>query len=452
MVRVILALALIATGCGDDVNDADPRVIPGGGVSDGAIKKKINIYVIDGDTDEPVSGADVLIGEPAETPLEGTTDSTGLFIAEDDSLSGPQTITVVADGYAAATWFGANGANVTIPIDPDGEPSVPHALLEGTIDGWDSMPAPETDHLLLALVNYSQTDRIGDPVNEIPQPSVAGSLPANACVVTAAGSQCDWQVNARTGTIALAAIIVDMDSKGTLTNDDDTIEVIGYAYKLGVDVAAGVDQDGIVLDQIEIGGLTDVTIDMSTSPSGLGDVGILMGIDLGEQGILVLGLQQDAGGGVELPLPKLEGDFAGATYQATAYATTDFDTEDSPASLIIKRGITDLASPIAMGDWMVPATQLAFDSGTYSFTGVSGTPFHVADFRDNSNNKLWDVALLDGRTSFSLPTLEPDPLPNGSYDMTIGAYDGAADPNDFSIDEFLAVFVRAATARETFTP
>ncbi|MBW2277609.1 MAG: carboxypeptidase regulatory-like domain-containing protein [Deltaproteobacteria bacterium] len=452
MLRALLAFAVLASGCGEDINDADPRLIPGGGVGDGAIKKKINVYVIDEDTDQPVGGADVLVGESEETPLEGITDSTGLFTLEDDSLSGAQTITVVADGYTVSTWLGANGANVTIPLSPTTPAGVPHALLEGTIEGWDSLPAPDTDHILLGLVSYSQTDDLGDPANEIEQPSVGGGVPANACVLHAQGSQCDWDLNVRPGTIALAAVIVDMDTKGTLTDDDDTVEVIGYAYKLGVVAEAGVDQSGLILEQVEIGGLTDVTVNLANAPSGLLDVGVVMGINLGDQGIMVLGLQQDAEGDTVLPLPKLEGDFAGAQYRATSYATTNFDADDSPSSLTVKRGITDLASPIQMGEWLMPATDLSYAAGQYSFTGVAGSPIHVVNFRDPSNNKVWDVAVLDGRSAFSLPVLDPDPLPSGSYDMSVGAYDGAADPMDFGIDEFLDVFERASTARETITP
>src|SRR6187431_155014 len=93
--------ALLVAGCGGG-NDVDPRVIPGGGVGDPGIDGEVNVYVIDDDTDEPIAGAAVHIGE-----TEGETDDDGLYVAT--GVSGPQTITVIADDYTTSTWFGADG-------------------------------------------------------------------------------------------------------------------------------------------------------------------------------------------------------------------------------------------------------------------------------------------------------------------------------------------------------
>ena len=92
-----------------------PRLIEGGGLGDGEIDGKVNIYVIEEDSTESVavSGAKIYIGEPGEEAIEGETDSTGLLTVEDGSLDGPTTITVVAGGFVTSTWYGANGANIT---------------------------------------------------------------------------------------------------------------------------------------------------------------------------------------------------------------------------------------------------------------------------------------------------------------------------------------------------
>src|SRR5687767_1235028 len=104
------AAALIAlAACGDGVNDPAPRLIEGGGVGDGTIEGVLHVHVIDGADDEPIAGATVSIGEPGSAPIEGTTDSTGLFSHRADDLSGPQTITVTAAGRVPSTLFGANG-------------------------------------------------------------------------------------------------------------------------------------------------------------------------------------------------------------------------------------------------------------------------------------------------------------------------------------------------------
>src|SRR5262245_14224624 len=111
----LLVCAGIAGACGGGSNSADPMLIPEGGVGSGRIDGKVNVYVIDSDTYAPINGATVYVGA-----LSGSTDATGLHTFEDGSLSGPQTISATATGYAASTWIGANGANVTIPLDKTG--------------------------------------------------------------------------------------------------------------------------------------------------------------------------------------------------------------------------------------------------------------------------------------------------------------------------------------------
>ena len=102
---------------GNGINDVDPVVIPGGGVGSGAIRGELNVHVVYVEGDQPIAGADVRVGEPDDPePLTDVTDSNGLVVFSDNGLNEPQTITVTAAGYGAATWFGANGANVTVAL------------------------------------------------------------------------------------------------------------------------------------------------------------------------------------------------------------------------------------------------------------------------------------------------------------------------------------------------
>src|SRR5690242_4418442 len=78
--RKLALLALLAACGGDDSsspdaptgNHPDPMVIPGGGISGGAVDGVVNLYVIDDATRMPVSGATVRVGT-----VDGTTDATG---------------------------------------------------------------------------------------------------------------------------------------------------------------------------------------------------------------------------------------------------------------------------------------------------------------------------------------------------------------------------------------
>lgn len=436
----IAAAALLAAACGNDQNLVDPQLIAGGGLGSGAIAGRVNVYVIDADTDQPISGADVYVGEPGSDPFQGVTDSSGLYTLDDGSLDGPTTVTVSADGYPAQTWFGANGANITIPLSSGTAAAVPTATLTGTIAGWDSLPEPQANHVTIGVVSYSYTRNLGDPENDIKQPSV-GMIPANACTKSPLGSMCNWSLISRTGKVALFTIILDLDTKGTASGADDTTTVIGFAFKRGVTVEDGVDQSGLSLDMLDVTAQTDVDVTSDTPPSGLtNDTGVIMGLDVGDEGIAMVSILQDSSAGT-VTVPALSGMFDGDSYQAIAFAQMG-SADGDPSTGIIQRGITDLSGGVDLGPWLPLPSGLAEAGGEYSFAPVDGASLHTFSMR-TANGEVWGGALLDGRTSFTLPGISPDPLPS-AYDMQIGAFDGPLDVEDFRIDDFTQTFVRTS--------
>ncbi len=437
----IAAATLLAAACGNDQNLVDPQLIAGGGLGSGAIAGRVNVYVIDSDTDQPISGADVYVGEPGSDPFQGVTDSSGLYTVDDGSLDGPTTVTVAADGYPAQTWFGANGANITIPLSSGTAANVAKSTLTGTIAGWDSLPEPATNHVTIGVVSYSYTRNLGDPENNIQQPTV-NMIPANACTKSLLGSNCNWSLISRTGKVALFAIILDLDTKGTASNTDDTTTVIGFAFKLGVTVEDGVAQSGLSLDMLDVAAQTDVDVTSDTPPSGLtNSTGVIMGLDLGDEGIAMVSILQDGSAGT-VTLPALSGMFDGDSYQAIAFAQMGNSGDSDPLTGIIKRDITDLAGGIDLGPWLPLPSSLAESGGEYSFTPVDGAALHTFSMRTTSG-EVWGGALLDGRTSFTLPGISPDPLPS-TYDLQVSAFDGPLDVEDFHIDDFTQTFVRTS--------
>src|SRR5262245_49686273 len=109
--RATLALALLVAACGggggtndddagDDGGDVDPVLIPGGGVTSGAIDGEVNVYVVEVGTATPIPQASVRVGA-----LEALTNADGLAVISDPGLVGPQTVTATANGHAAATWI-----------------------------------------------------------------------------------------------------------------------------------------------------------------------------------------------------------------------------------------------------------------------------------------------------------------------------------------------------------
>jgi hypothetical protein len=144
---------LFAVGCGGVSGPPTPKMIPGGGVADGAINGHLFVHVTDEETRAVLSSASVRVGDASDpAPCTVLTDSTGLARFEPEScpgLKGPVMLTVSANAYAPATWIGVNGTNITLPLRPMNPPAVDSATVKGTIAGWENLPAPATNHQTL---------------------------------------------------------------------------------------------------------------------------------------------------------------------------------------------------------------------------------------------------------------------------------------------------------------
>jgi hypothetical protein len=409
--RALLVAALIAAGCG---NDVDPRVIPGGGVGDGEIDGEVNVHVIDSQTNEPIVGATVAIGE-----TEKKTDAKGLVVFAD--VEGAQTIAVLADGYRSGVWVKVNGANVTMPIEPlTGAPEM--ATLSGTIAGWANVTVPQA-HVKAAFILYSQTDRLGDKANNISTPNNG-----NLCF---GPTECAWTVVTRTGSVTLTAVIVDRDTKGTLDDADDTNSIIGYAFKQTIAVAGGVNQSGLSLDLVEAGNLETVTIDEGTPPAGLPEVTSFPGIEIGDDEVVQLPLVFP-GESTSYLVPRRTVYGADATYRLTAIAQT---TSGGAAaqSIILRQGLADPA--LAAGEWLVPPVNVVATRTTASFSPVMGAKAHSITWRDEMGDDLLEITVFDSKTkAVEVPNLVALP-PSGTLTARVNAIGADFDVNDFSLEE-----------------
>ncbi len=113
---------------------------PAGGVGGGPIAGMLMVTVIDERSGNPVPDALCQVGPRPGVPFAGNlgqTDSSGLVLFLDPALSGPQTVTVGKEGYSCLTIFGANAAEMILPIlEPAAEVTRP--TYEGNItSGFD---------------------------------------------------------------------------------------------------------------------------------------------------------------------------------------------------------------------------------------------------------------------------------------------------------------------------
>ena len=437
------ALAAVV-GCGSvsgSDNHPAPVLVPGGGIGGGAINGYLNVYVIDADTNAPITGAAVQV-EVASTsaPCMALTDSTGLATLDPMScpmLKGAVTVTASAPAYAPSTWIGANGANMTINVQANVRPTPDTAMVSGTIAGWESLPAPAAGHTTIGLVATSQATNLGDLSNNINQPtrsiSIAGTalttpIPGNACVRNALADDCNWQLIARTGPQAHFAIIVDQDSNGTPDDStDDIITPLGWALLTGLDLTAGATTVNETLPQVAAADLVPFSATFPALPAGMTYFNAYPAIELpGGQGRIPAVVPALGAKVTMTSIPRLGGTttvgLAGGSYDLLAQAQATM-TAAEPASLTWMHGVSATA-PVALGPWLTAPTGIAASGGQYSFVPVAGATLHAAEFKDpNGGARTWSVTIFDGSATFTLPGLSPDPLATagGTDTLTVSA-------------------------------
>jgi len=388
---ILLSLFLAACG-GDDSsttgNHPDPAVIAGGGFGSGAIDGVVNFYAIDDVTREPVAGASVRIGE-----IEGTTGADGLFVAESTAeveLVGPQQVVVTADGYRSELWTGANGANMTANLHPLNR-TIPQATLSGGINGLGSITVP-TGHFKLAAVTYSQVDQIGEDENNLKTP-----MDANGCVVTATSSgPCTFEVVTRTGKVGLIALIFDFDTKGTVDKTDDTLTLVGYAQRTGIDVTDGVDQSGQDLEVIPMNQLATETVAFGTPPTGLHPALGIVGIELGDgSGVFQLPIANRTT--TSGPVPALSV-FPGAQYRLSAIAQND--ATPPTQSVVLRRHLT--STTLDAGTWSAPPTNVSLTRTHASWTPSADGTVHGVEYLSGTTSVL-NISSFDGTSEIDIP-------------------------------------------------
>jgi hypothetical protein len=457
-----MLLALVAAACGpgnpgaggdggapDAPPGSGPMLIAGGGVANGPIAGTLYIYVVESGGSKPIGGAQVRVGAASDpSPRTATTDATGLASFTDAGLTGPQTITATVAGHAAATWIGANGTDVTIPLDVSPR-TTPVAHATGTIAGWSSLPSPSITHYNLGVVLYSFVSDVGSPDNSIAQGTSTNGTPLDTCLTSVNGSSCAWQLATRTGPQIHLAAIVDGNTNGTPSDpSDDTYTLIGYAAGSPVTMSSGQTLSNESLAMIAKTSETAISVSLPSAPPGLAHVIAIPMLDTGTDGKLVFPLPQIDPGHPSSQVLAPTGQFAG-TYDVVALATPNATTS-SPYSTVLQNGVT--LPSVTIDPFLAAPSGLSATGGTYKFTAAAGASLHDAQLRTSAGTVLWNVSILDGSTSFALPALTPDPLPTGKLTLAITAADIASfDPGHFAVPDLTSRLHRASGSTTTFT-
>jgi hypothetical protein len=439
----LAALALAAPACSDDGGGdpgTPPALIPGGGVHDPGIDGVVNVYVIDADSDQPIAGASVRVGD-----VELATDATGL--ATVTGVTGPQTVLAKATAHATAAWVGVDGANVTIPLDrsPPDSSRPPQAQLTGSIEGWMTQPNPASDRVIIGLVTYAQDPELGARANQIAQPPSMGTLPPSACVRTAGpATACNWKLNARPGDIALGLTMIEIDTRGTADPSDDATAVTGFAVR-PITVVAGENQTGVMMPAAAVDSGVRPTADLGTPPAELPQVGAQIGLDLGARGVFRVPLVDPTRGGAKVPSLAIA---AGASYELIGVARETGGDAFAADSIVIRRGQTD-PEALTVGPWLRPPGAIATDRTMVSFTRSGTGALHVVELTNAGlgveGRPVMSIAIFDGSAQVALPTAF-SPLPADPMTLKVTALDvGGADLRDFEVDALTAGLTAAAS-------
>jgi len=415
-----------------------PSLVPGGGVTDRFIRGVLHVHVIDEQTETPVAGALVQLGGGAATSEpSATTDASGRVTFQGIGIDGPQTVTATAVGYAATTWIGVDGVNVTLPLARRDLVAPPSATLRGTVTGWDEVPVPPPDHFTYVVV-VGSAPSLFRPYYTFPQgTNEATGTQADACLKAAFIDTCDWKYVSRAGPQFLVGIGLDFDGATGVTTHT------GYSFATGLDPAAGATVEGIALEPVPAPALVPVAWTMPAAPAGLTAKALAI-LDMGPQG------QVGLGAGLAFGIPAPTGQLAGAEYHFFAMAEEAWDKE-APRSISYVRHVADLGQPVTFPEWLAVPSGLAAEGGL-SFTPAAEADYHTVELRGSTGSLRWTVVLLDGSSSFALPEVTPDPLPQGQVSMRVNAFDvPGLDTRDFSLAGIRDTFSRTSVGEALVT-
>jgi hypothetical protein len=208
--------------------------VPGGGWRAVALPPHNWVCVADAETGKPITDAEVEMADGRA----GLTGTNGLVVFE--HTLGKQIVTVRAPGMATTTVRTSDTWAITVPLEPE---RVRTAIVEGTIQGWNSLPEPAAGHHRIARIQTTETWDPTARANHLAQM-------ANECRWEPE-TPCTWRLTTRIGVQQQLATIIDVDDQGTPDDSaDDTFLVTGYALGDLVTLADGESRAGVVLGRV----------------------------------------------------------------------------------------------------------------------------------------------------------------------------------------------------------
>jgi len=177
-----------------------------GGASGARIDGAVNVTVLS-QNGGPISEAFVMLSTRSDTEFTGTTDGSGQVTLSGPGVTGPQTVTAVARGFASTTVREVNAENLTLllrPLDPSGggggggggQP--PSATIEGDVRAPFKLADPDVNQTQDMAVVRTTKESVASRPRE----------PGDGSVVLGEGS---YQIDSRIGDMAVVAFCGSYD-------------------------------------------------------------------------------------------------------------------------------------------------------------------------------------------------------------------------------------------------
>lgn len=354
------------------------------------------------------------------------------------ALTGAIDVTVTGADVTPVSWLGINAVNLTIPVNVGDDVAQGAEQVDVTIPNLDDVTVSGDGNYLLVIANDSSLRDLGAPENAVGTTGACSTHPLAAL----GGSDCagGFTMDARAGTIAVIATILEVDDNGSLDPANDTIVgVRTYAIARNVVVTPG-DVDQVTLTVLADDQLVDATIELpGVVPASLSDFGALLAIDLGAEGLITVDSVFNAANETQ-PVPSLAA-LASAgealSYEIVGIADDRSATPTPAESVSFIYGVTSLASAIALPDWLTPPEDITVSADGLTITHESpGAPLHLVEIATQLDGRVWTVLVFDGRATIVLPALALLADGNTRYAVRAVALPGFV-ANDFVIPEEL---------------
>jgi hypothetical protein len=428
-----------------------------GGLSGAPLAGQLKVLALDNFTGEPLPGAHVIVGAPISSAIVAQTDTSGVVVVTDPSITGSRTVTVASTCHSPLTFVDTPVDTVTAYLDPvldpacasmgDPPPVGGKPIYTGNVKGelvwptsgefkkglWSNVPAPVgSSERRAAYVFVAGTE-----------PAATFQLPSTSVAVTEESPGelgYSFSISVSPGNRALYALAGIEDRSQSPPRF--TAYVMGVVK--GVPVLPNAMTTSIFLSMIKTLDQT-LTLDVKTpppGPKGPDRLRATVSVMLGNDGFALLPIGQKtpllpiSGPLSFVGVPALDGDLAGSTYIATARAQTG-PTGTAPLSAIGRMTSTTTSQPLSAKGFVnvptlvTPAVNSAWDGTHLATTFPSGgAQIDLSVYEIQSGNGLvhWLVSVPKGSHAVEVPDLRGFPdssLPPGP--LTISVYGARID-------------------------